>query len=993
MKGVGCFTRTVLFAVLVAMVALVVAMPALANANEGEDLQAGILTGSQNRGPSDEELPSGDVSGSSGWIWKLVEDSGNEGEYTLTFEYTGSADPAPALKVPASFAANAGLGDYASSITKLVVPEGGTELGNSAFASLSGLKSATLPSTLAGQNGLGTNVFQNCTSLTSVNLEDTKITHVGADAFAGCASLTSVKLPSTTTNINARAFQGCSSLSNADFSEAENLAAIRDNAFNGCDLRDVNIPDSKITSIGKYVFANNSNLKTVSMPALRYFNSAPSSETYLFADCPSLEEVTFRTANKTSYTNNSSLPNYAFQNDTALKKLDLTGWSNWNTTLTIGNSFNSSSLANLEELILPTSTNVTIGSQAFQGKTGLSSLHVFKNPESVKSIQANAFNGSGITEADLTNWTGITAINEGVFANCQNLTSVTIPAQVTTLGKQAFKNDQQLASFRVNSTKLTSVAKDVFDGTGRLDTITIGKGVEQITANFFVATPAETNVLFEGESIIKATKATLSGGESPLKDLNGTYWVSPEGVLYELNDDGTASLAYIPDGITSYTVPATITTATDAGVEGATYTVDRMNSHAVHQADSLTSLTFAAPSQVTIAPNAFTGRSTSDDANGLTVNGDTKIDPNDFASVSVLCDYPLTEESGMQLVPAIESTITDIGGNQIAKTTIAVNDKDISDDGIYHYNTGEKATYTIAISNSDNKAMQNVVRVYFDYSAAGQNMGSFPVRDDPYNLINPGTGSSYPCKVVETETPGIYYYEITGILPGETLAFQNDVFYPSPSTAGGTLRIWTDTLTSEQAETQAGKLIDPTDYIELDWSTSPVKRKLTKERSPQSLTDSRAATIQVNQAGEARVANLAYRFYESNEESHSTTEGLDFIRWVQYDDIIDLPEELSWRPEVIQAINAGMSDSSAEGDGWWIYNTSTTVDSRDYTGSREARLVQLRASGKTYDLAYVAFSDGTGRSYILGLTPSIVTVDGEQKLKLSWYVNNSTLDS
>ena len=955
-------------------------------------------------------LASGPV-GSGGWQWVLKPSAAGD-TCELTFEYTGSASSKPNLDIPDNFIAGISdaLGEHKDKISAITFPADTnadtgekttyvSKIGNNAFAGLTGVKTA--------------------------NLEDTKIQDVGEGAFQGCTALEKVTMPATARRIMANSFNGCTALATVDFSQMQQtnsviqkgafqgsgiksvtipdgLTSIQDSAFQDCkQLETVTLPDS-LAGVGKQVFEGCTALTSVDMPAFcRMQNERVQDSDRLFANCPALETLTLRNNGKNASTGNNrnTLPNELLAGDTALKKLDLSGYDSLGGTFNLRSQntgkrlFANNDLSNLEEIVLPKNTNITIDGNTFSNKSGLTSLDVFKNPQGVNTLDAGAFKNTGLTTADLSDWTGLTRINNEVLSSNHSLESVTIPKNVTTLGARAMADDPALTSVRIDSTKLTSCDANVFDGSGAGMEITIGKGVEQLTGNFLVATPTNSKVKFEGESIIKITKPTKSGGRHPLKALDGTYWVTAEGVLYKLENDGTASLAYVPDDLPSYTVPASITTTTDAGVPGATYTVDRMEPHAVHLAPSLTSLTFEQPSQVTIAPQAFTGRSTSDDANGLQVNGKDHIDPNDFDSVSILCNYPLDEDydtSKMRLVPYIENEVENASGTLLSKTIVTINDKDPGDDGVYHYATGQQAKYTIAISNEDNGPMDDVVRIYFDYDAPGQNMGGFPPGE--YSLKD-AQGNSYPVNVVETETPGIYYYELTGIINGSTLTFQNDVHYPSPETPGGTLRIWTETISKEEAELKERKVVDPTDYIQLDWSTSPVVYSIDKANSSvyrDSAT--RTPSIRVNNAGEAYVSDLAYTITEKNVSgSHSTSEGLDFIRWVAYEDIIDLPPELAWRPEVFAALAKGGAASNGTGDGWWVENVYTSVSQRHYNTT--TRAIRLRLNGTVYDLAYLYNQSNNTYSDILGLTPRVVNVGGTNKLKLSWYVNNSTTDS
>jgi hypothetical protein len=58
------------------------------------------------------------------------------------------------------------------------------------------------------------NIFDNCTSLTNINMPG--VTQINESWFSGCTSLTNISLPSVTT-IENNAFIGCTSLTNISF--------------------------------------------------------------------------------------------------------------------------------------------------------------------------------------------------------------------------------------------------------------------------------------------------------------------------------------------------------------------------------------------------------------------------------------------------------------------------------------------------------------------------------------------------------------------------------------------------------------------------------------------------------------------------------------------------------------------------------------------------------------------------------------------------------
>lgn len=101
-------------------------------------------------------------------------------------------------------------------ITKVTFAEGVTTIAPGSFSLCTGITEVVLPSTLttiSAPSGGSFGVFQNCTSLKSIDLFE-GITTIGQAAFRNCSSLESVVLPSTVTSIGWSAFAGCDNLRN-----------------------------------------------------------------------------------------------------------------------------------------------------------------------------------------------------------------------------------------------------------------------------------------------------------------------------------------------------------------------------------------------------------------------------------------------------------------------------------------------------------------------------------------------------------------------------------------------------------------------------------------------------------------------------------------------------------------------------------------------------------------------------------------------------------
>ena len=102
-----------------------------------------------------------------------------------------------------------------------------------------------------GVKVIANNAFDDCYSLTSINIPD-GVTSIGDWAFCGCESLTNINLPDSMASIGHSVFSGCLSLTS--ISIPDGMTNIGDSAFSGCDsLTSIIIPDS-VTSIGVSAF-------------------------------------------------------------------------------------------------------------------------------------------------------------------------------------------------------------------------------------------------------------------------------------------------------------------------------------------------------------------------------------------------------------------------------------------------------------------------------------------------------------------------------------------------------------------------------------------------------------------------------------------------------------------------------------------------------------------------------------------------------------------
>ena len=146
------------------------------------------------------------------------------------------------------------------SLKSVVIPEGVTSIGSWAFYGCESLTSVVIPE---GVTSIASDAFFACRSLTSVVIPKT-VASIGDSAFYGCESITSAVIPETVTSIGSSAFYGCKSLKSVVIPEG--VTSIDSSAFNGCwRLKNVAIPKT-VTSIGNAAFYGCESLTSVVIP-------------------------------------------------------------------------------------------------------------------------------------------------------------------------------------------------------------------------------------------------------------------------------------------------------------------------------------------------------------------------------------------------------------------------------------------------------------------------------------------------------------------------------------------------------------------------------------------------------------------------------------------------------------------------------------------------------------------------------------------------------
>ena len=134
-----------------------------------------------------------------------------------------------------------------------------------------------------GVTNIGSSAFQYCSDITSIIIPNS-VTKIGDRSFSGCTNLSSISIPSSVTSIGQDAFEECSSLTSVTIPNS--VTSIGQGAFSGCSgLISVNIPDL-VKSIETYTFYQCSSLTSITIG-----NSVTTIESFAFYGCYEIKEL------------------------------------------------------------------------------------------------------------------------------------------------------------------------------------------------------------------------------------------------------------------------------------------------------------------------------------------------------------------------------------------------------------------------------------------------------------------------------------------------------------------------------------------------------------------------------------------------------------------------------------------------------------------------------------------------------------------------------
>lgn len=436
---------------------------------------------------------------------------------------------------------------YCTSLTNITIPNTVTTIGNSAFA-YSSLTEIIIPNSVTS---LGTSTFLQCAGLSSVNLSD-NITSVGYNTFSACINLLEITIPNNVTRIETGAFNGCSNL--ATVSIGNNVASIARDAFRGCSvLVSINATYANPNySSENGILLNKDKTKLVIYPngrqgAYAIPNNVTTIGEQAFAYCTNLTEITISESV-------TSIEREAFYGCMGITSIVIPN------SVTSFGSFIFAGCSNLTSPIYNTHTfiympDTYIGDYTIPNGITTISAHAFSNcyqitniiiPNSVTTIGEYAFYGTSIQTINLPN--GVMSLGSGAFSDTQILSNEANWENNTLyLGRWLIKLRETYVGEYAVKENTVGIYDYAFSYCNNLTSITIPNSVISIGTNAFVGCE-----LLQSINFLSKLPPTFVGEQM--------FWPIPRiyvpcGTL----DEYQSSLGYLGDSVRYYPSPYTIT--------------------------------------------------------------------------------------------------------------------------------------------------------------------------------------------------------------------------------------------------------------------------------------------------------------------------------------------------------------------------------------------------------------------------------------------------
>ncbi len=401
-----------------------------------------------------------------------VEGMLNEGVLTVTKEMKFNASPFSGNTSITKIEVQEGVTEISAemfrgipNVTEIVLPEGITVIGDYAFADCAKLVKVNIPSTV---KSIGNYAFAQTASAIVVDTTNaTSLTTIGASAFEN-SGIVSLTLPAKVTALSNRMFYGAKSFSS--LTTLSDITAIGSWTFAYTPLTEFDA--SKLEAVPSYAFGL-SNIKELRFGAclqefsdeavggISYISSLGGKEvaiplmakveTITFADNGKVTE--FGTTQGSVFANLQNLKSVKLPNN--LRNMNLYAFYNCPSLESISIP---EGIETLGEYTAGSMYQTSGNGEVFSGCTSLKSV---KLPSTLKFITVGAFAGCTNLETVEMN-ESLLVIGDEAFKGCVKLTNITLPKSIYVIGSNAFEGCTKISSLTV--AKNTYVKSNAFAG-------------------------------------------------------------------------------------------------------------------------------------------------------------------------------------------------------------------------------------------------------------------------------------------------------------------------------------------------------------------------------------------------------------------------------------------------------------------------------------------------------------------------------------------------